>query len=120
MSGWKRYPCQVIITDRERDDVLTQAFKHPELLNDSVSFLRRYRMFEADDPQLDGSRCLMMGYGLDRTGIAVALSVGIIICIAIGVVGGFLSHRMDVGFLLGVGCVTFLTTAQSTIFWLFG
>lgn len=120
MNGWKRYPCEVIITDRERDDVLTQAFKHPELLNDSARFFHQYRMFEADNTQVNGSRCLVMSYCLDRTGLAVALFIGVIFCIAIGVVGGLLSRRMDVGFLLGGGCLTLLTAAQGTIFWISG
>jgi hypothetical protein len=77
-------------------------------------------MFEVENVQVDRPQCLMMGYGLDRTGLAVALFVGITLCVAIGVVGGILSHSMDIGFLLGCSSVTFLTAVQGTIFWIFG
>lgn len=116
----KHYPCQVIVSSCKEDDVLNQAFKYPELLGFSEVFRRRYSMFGVGLQQGQTSDCLVISYGLDKSRLAVAMFVVMMLCLSIGLIAGFLSKRMDLGFLFGGGAMSLLTSAQVTVFWLFG
>jgi hypothetical protein len=109
------------VSDWERDEVLTQAFEQPELLGRSDSFLRRYSMFGVgygrDDTE---TSCLIMTYGLDKSRLAAAMFVVMVLCLSVGIIAGLLSKRIDMGFLFGGGAMSLLTSAQVTIFWVFG
>jgi hypothetical protein len=77
-------------------------------------------MFEVDHRSNGGASCLMMSYGLDKSRLAAAFFVVMIFCVAVGAVAGIVSDRIDMGFLFGGGAMSFLTSAQMTLFWVFG
>lgn len=117
----ERYPCQVIVSNFEEDEVLNQSFSHPELLGRSDSFLRQYSIFEMDRKGGEtGTSCLVMTYELDKGRLAAAIFVVIVLCLAIGLIAGLLSKTTDMGFLFGGGALSFLTSVQVTVFWMFG
>lgn len=115
------YPCPVLVADCEYDAVLTQAFQQPELLGPSDTFLHRYSTFGVDnDPDNAGTDCLIMTYKLDKSRLAAAMFVIMVLCLSVGLAAGLLSKRVDMAFLFGGGAISFLTSAQVTIFWIFG
>lgn len=117
----ERYPCQVIVSNFEEDEVLNQSFSHPELLGRSDSFLRQYSMFEVDRKDGEaGPSCLIMTYGLDKERLATVIFTVMALCLTIGLIAGVLTKRTDLGFLFGGGALSFLTSAQVTVFWMFG
>jgi hypothetical protein len=115
------YPREVILARTEADDVLNQAFKSPHLLMDSSSFLHMYQIFEEGKGIPDAKEnqaCCFIGYTIDRLCLGVALLLMVLLCVIIGLIAGFLTYRLDIGFLFGGGAVTFLTAAEGAIFWI--
>jgi len=116
------YPHDAIIAGRQHDDVLTQAFRSPDLLKSAASFLCAYRVFEADKTLQDAGpygACCLVGYGIDRARLGVALLVLVLLCVVFGTAAGLVSGRVDVGFLFGCGAVTFMSAVEVIVIWMF-
>lgn len=111
---------QVFVTQRKRDLELTAAFRTPELLANANSLVEDNARFEIGHTGAGLEReVLLIGLGLNWTGLLFLIFVNVIICIGVGGVVGMATKNVNLGVAVTSGVATTVGCVQAILFLVF-
>lgn len=106
----------------ERDTLLTEALRYPDLLASESNFILEHEnltLRRADEQRgLAGQQVLVIYIVGDKAKIARLLLLLLVLSPALGAIAGRFSHRADVGVAVGAGIFALASFLQGLAAWL--
>jgi hypothetical protein len=114
------FPLRVTVSNKVLDETLNSGFYDPNSLQHATNFFATYAEFAITAPgAVDVPiRACMISPEINKYAVARFVFVALLVSVTAGVLAGFFTSRIDIGWALGGGMIALVAAFEMVFLWL--